>query len=154
MGIEIERKFRVDGDAWRDEVRSSITIEQGYMRSPDATIRVRLRNGDGVLTFKSSTVGVTRGEWEWPIASDEARELIETFCGERVIDKTRHYVDVGEHEWVVDEFHGRFDGLLLAEIELDDEDADFLMPDWAGEEVSEDSRYFNEVLANEGLPDR
>jgi adenylate cyclase len=152
MGIEIERKFLVDGDDWRNEVHRSILIEQGYMRSPDATIRVRLKDGAGVLTFKTSTVGVTRGEWQWPIPADEARELMEAFCGDRVMEKTRHYVDVGGHEWSIDEFHGRFDGLLLAEIELDDEEEEFELPGWAGEEVSDDPRYFNEVLANEGLP--
>lgn len=152
MGVEIERKFLVRDDSWRGGIRQSIEIQQGYMRSPDATIRVRLKDGAGIVTFKSSTVGVTRGEWQWPIPAAEARELIETFCGDRVIEKTRHYIDVVDHEWVVDEFHGRFDGLLLAEIELDDESEDFAMPDWAGDEVSHDSRYFNEVLANEGLP--
>ena len=152
MGVEIERKFLVRNDDWRADVRRSIPIEQGYMRSPDATIRVRLKDGDGVLTFKSSTVGITRGEWQWPIPSDEARELIDAFCGDRVIKKTRHYVDVGDHEWVIDEFHDRFDGLFLAEIELDDEDETFETPLWVGDEVSKDPRYFNEVLANEGLP--
>ena len=147
MGIEIERKFLVEGESWRESVRRSLEIEQGYMRSPDATIRVRIKGGDGILTFKTQTVGVTRGEWQWPIPTEEARELLEAFCGDRLIAKTRHYVDVGDHEWVVDEFHGQHAPLLLAEVELESEEEPFEMPDWAGPEVSDDPQYFNEVLA-------
>lgn len=149
MGIEIERKFLVEGDSWRRQVDRSVEMLQGYMRADDATIRVRIRDGEGILTFKGKTIGVTRGEWQWPIPTQDARELIENFCGDRLIEKVRNYVVVGDHEWVVDEFAGRHEGLLLAEIELGSEDEEFQMPEWAGDEVSDDPQYFNSVLAGD-----
>lgn len=147
MGIEIERKFLVTDGSWRTSVHLVVPMRQGYIRSPDATIRVRIKGEQGILTLKGKTEGVTRGEWQWPIPLDDAEELLETFCGGRVIAKTRHHVMVGAHEWVVDVFEGRHAGLVLAEVELASEDEEFAVPHWAGEEVSHDPRYYNSNLA-------
>ena len=118
---------------------SDLTIQEGEVR----------RVGDKAkLTIKGRTEGFTRGEWEYPIPAEDASELIERFCGPRCIEKTRHYLTVGSHEWVIDEFAGRHVGLLLAEIELESEDEPFERSNWIGEEVSHDPRYYNEVLAN------
>ena len=151
MGKEIERKFLVEGDAWREAASRSTKIEQGYFRAEDATVRVRIEDENAYLTIKGATSGITRGEWEYPIPVTDAEELLEGFCGERVIRKVRHYLMVGEHEWVVDEFSGRHEGLLLAEIELEHADEDFQRPTWLAGEVSSDSRYYNQVLANTPL---
>ena len=147
MGTEIERKFLVEGEAWRDAVRDTVAIEQGYMRALDATIRVRIAGERGIFTVKGATLGVTRGEWEWEIPSRDARELLDTFCAGRRIAKVRHTVWFAEHAWVVDVFEGENDGLVMAEIELDAEDEAFDVPPWAGAEVSGDTRYYNSNLA-------
>lgn len=152
MGTEIERKFLVATQSWRDDVRESAALAQGYMQSPDAALRIRVRDDAGIFTIKGKTVGVTRGEWEWPIPVADARDLLEQFCGGRTLEKTRHHVDVGDHEWVVDEFHGDLEGLVVAEIELDSEDEAFEIPSWAGAEVSDDPRYFNINLVRDGAP--
>jgi len=147
MGIEIERKFLVKDDSWRAAVSRSMPMRQGYIRSPDVTIRVRIKGADAILTFKGATTGVTRGEWQWPIPLQDANELMEAFCGERIIEKVRHHVEVAGHVWVVDVFEGPHEGLVLAEIELESEDEDFVKPSWAGAEVSHDARYYNSNLA-------
>ena len=147
MGTEIERKFLLLNDEWRPAVLRSELMTQGYMRSPDATLRVRVIGDLAKFTIKGRTVGVTRGEWEFDIPAGDGSELIEQFCGKRVIKKTRHYLQVGEHEWTIDEFHDRHDGLFLAEIELESEAETFDQPGWLGREVSHESRYFNEALA-------
>lgn len=147
MGIEIERKFLVEGDAWRGSVVSSVPIRQGYMRAEDATLRVRIKGEQGIYTVKGRTRGITRGEWQWPIPREDAEDLLRLFCEPRTITKTRHTVIVGEHEWVVDVFEGRHAGLVLAEVELDHEDEPFELPAWAGPEVSHDARYYNAHLA-------
>lgn len=147
MGVEIERKYLVDSDLWRAEVTRSARLVQGYFRAEDATIRVRIQDEEGFLTIKGKTVGVTRGEWEVSLPKQDAVELIAAFCGGRVVEKTRHFLDFGGHEWVVDEFAGRHAGLVLAEIELDAEDAAFPRPAWLGAEVSHEPRYYNSALA-------
>ena len=147
MGTEIERKFLLLNNDWRPDVLRSEPMIQGYMRSPDATLRVRVVGDRAKFTIKGRTVGVTRGEWEYGIPAGDASELIAQFCGQRVINKTRHYLNVGDHEWTIDEFHDRHDGLFLAEIELEREEEVFEQPVWLGREVSHDSRYFNEALA-------
>jgi adenylate cyclase len=146
MGVEIERKFLVEGDSWRDEATSAEPIDQGYLRSDDATVRVRTIGERGFITLKGRTSGVTRSEFEYEIPFEDAVKMLDEFCGDRRLTKTRHTVFVGDHEWVVDVFHGRHDGLVLAEIELDSEDESFDMPDWVGPEVSGDPAYYNANL--------
>ncbi len=149
MGTEIERKFLVASDHWRSDADEGVSMRQGYMRASDATLRVRIAGATAWFTIKGRTTGVTRGEWEWTIPTDDAADLLEQFCGTRVVAKTRYTLEVGRHEWVVDVFEGRHEGLVLAEIELDAADERFERPAWLGDEVSGDSRYYNERLASD-----
>ena len=122
---------------------------QGYICSdPDKTVRVRVRGDKGFLTIKgrSSEDGLSRYEWEKEIPVSEAFELM-ALCGSGVIDKTRYLVPFGKHTYEVDVFHGANEGLVLAEIELSDEQEAFEKPSWLGEEVTGDVRYYNSMLS-------
>lgn len=146
MGVEIERKFLVTGDAWRT-LGTPVLLRQGYLSlDPARTVRVRIEGEQGVLTIKGKNSGATRGEWEYPIPLTDATELLDTLCGTPLVEKYRTRVTVGNHVWEVDEFLGSNQGLLVAEIELDAEDELFLLPDWAGAEVTGDKRYYNSSL--------
>ena len=146
MGREIERKFLVKGD-FMPYVSSSTHIEQGYVaKSENLTLRVRTRDDKGYLTIKgkSNEAGLSRMEWEWEIAVDEARELLTFSRG--TISKWRHLVPVGSHTFEVDCFEGENQGLVVAEVELSSEDEAFPHPEWLGEEVTGDRRYYNSQL--------
>ena len=148
MAIEIERKFLVSGE-FRQDSPESYRIMQGYICSdPDRTVRVRVRGDKGFLTIKGrgSEDGLSRYEWEKEIPVSEAFELM-SLCGSSVIDKTRYLVPFGKHTYEVDVFHGANEGLVLAEIELSDEQEAFEMPSWLGEEVTGDVRYYNSMLS-------
>ena len=147
MAQEIERKFLVDGD-FRSSVRSTVRIVQGYLSSvPERTVRVRVKGDRGFITVKGigSASGASRYEWEKEIPVAEADELLE-LCEPGVISKNRHMVDVGGHTFEVDEFFGDNEGLVVAEVELSSEDESFVMPQWLGEEVTGDMRYYNSML--------
>ena len=148
MAKEIERKFLVSGEFIQDSPES-YRIMQGYICSdPDRTVRVRVRGDKGFLTIKGrgSEDGLSRYEWEKEIPVTEAAELM-ALCGSGVIDKTRYLVPFGKHTYEVDVFHGANEGLVLAEIELSDEQEAFEMPSWLGEEVTGDVRYYNSMLS-------
>ena len=148
MAKEIERKFLVSGE-FRQDSPESYRIMQGYICSdPDRTVRVRVRGDKGFLTIKgrSSEDGLSRYEWEKEIPVSEAFELM-VLCGSGVIDKTRYLVPFGKHTYEVDVFHGANEGLVLAEIELSDEQEAFEKPSWLGEEVTGDVRYYNSMLS-------
>ena len=146
MGVEIERKFLLAGDEWRS-LGEPVLLRQGYLcADPMRTVRVRIEGGQGVLTIKSKSVGATRGEWEYPIPLDEAAELLDRLCEPPLIEKYRSRIVVGAHTWEVDEFLGANAGLVVAEIELPLEDAVFDKPDWIGQEVTGDKRYYNSSL--------
>lgn len=148
MAKEIERKFLVSGE-FRQDSPESYRIMQGYICSdPDRTVRVRVRGDKGFLTIKGrgSEDGLSRYEWEKEIPVTEAAELM-ALCGSGVIDKTRYLVPFGKHTYEVDVFHGANEGLVLAEIELSDEQEAFEMPSWLGEEVTGDVRYYNSMLS-------
>lgn len=148
MPQEIERKFLVKGE-FRPQAFGCERIIQGYLsRVPERTVRVRLKGDCGYLTIKgkSSDSGVSRYEWEKKIAPGEALELLE-LCEPGKIDKTRYLVRVGKHVFEVDEFYGENEGLILAEVELKSEDELFEKPEWLGEEVTGDLRYYNASLA-------
>lgn len=148
MAVEIERKFLVKNASWRDAVIDREAIQQGYLaQSGLATVRVRVKGERGFITIKGPTNGVTRSEFEYEVPVADARSMIETLSLLPVIDKVRHLVPVGEHVWEVDVFAGENAGLVLAEIELASEDEPFVLPDWAGAEVSDDPRYYNSSLA-------
>ena len=147
MAREIERKFLVAGE-FRQDATDSFRLVQGYISAdPDRTVRVRIKGDQGYLTIKgqSSADGLSRYEWEKEIPVEEARELMD-LCGPGVIDKTRYLVPCGGHTFDVDEFYGLNQGLVLAEIELEDEREAFQKPSWLGEEVTGDIRYYNSML--------
>ena len=148
MALEIERKFLVRGDFLGD-VSSSSRIVQGYLAaSPVASVRVRIYGEKGYMTVKGrpGESGMSRFEWEKEIPVTEAAELM-ALCGSGVIDKTRYLVPFGKHTYEVDVFHGANEGLVLAEIELSDEQEAFEKPSWLGEEVTGDVRYYNSMLS-------
>jgi len=148
MATEIERKFIVEKDTWRDAVASETRVSQGYLaNNSNVTVRVRLKGQKALLTIKGATRGISRAEYEYPIPMDDAKTMLNELATGPVVDKTRYEVRVGEHVWELDVFHGDNDGLIMAEIELGSEDEAFEMPDWAGTEVSDDARYYNVNLA-------
>lgn len=150
MPLEIERKFLIANDGWRQLVSHSKVMRQGYLGAVGgkASIRVRLHDEEARLNIKASVVGSSRAEYEYEIPSAEAQEILDTLCVGR-IDKTRHYVELGHDNlvWEIDEFHGENDGLIVAEIELTDAQQDFARPPWLGKEVTEEKRYYNHALA-------
>jgi CYTH domain-containing protein len=144
---EIERKFLVAGD-FRPFVYESVRIAQGYLSSaPERTVRVRIRNDEAFLTVKgaSNASGTSRYEWEKEISVEDAHELLK-ICEPGIINKTRHLIKCGQYIYEVDEFFGANEGLIIAEIELPSEDADFVKPEWLGAEVTGDKRYYNSEL--------
>jgi CYTH domain-containing protein len=147
MAQEIERKFLVKGE-FKSEAYSQSHIVQGYISSARGrTVRVRIRDEKGYLTIKgaSNDSGTSRYEWEKEIPLEEARELMK-LCEPGVIDKTRYLVKSGRHTFEVDEFYGENEGLILAEVELASEDEAFEKPQFIGEEVTGDRRYYNSIL--------
>lgn len=148
MNTEIERKFLVVGDAWRACADEGLACEQGYIATAGgATVRARLIGGKGVLTLKGRTVGISRAELEYEIPAEEATYMLRNFCGERTVSKRRYLYRVEGICWEIDVFDGANAGLVLAEIELDDEAQTFNRPAWLGEEVSSDPRYYNSSLS-------
>lgn len=151
MGTEIERKFLVINDDWKNEVDRSKHMIQGYLgHGPERSVRVRT-SGDGkaFLNIKSSTNGISRLEYEYEIPEDEAKEILENIALKPVIDKERHYIKKGKHTWELDVFHGENKGLVIAEIELNSEDESFAKPSWVGAEVSTDARFYNMNIENQ-----
>ena len=146
MGIEIERKFLVEGDAWRVGASPSRIVQGFLSRDPERIVRVRLRDGEAFLTIKGKGSGLARVEVEVAIPAEEARQLL-PLCLPPLIEKTRHLVTWAGHLWEIDEFFGDNAGLVVAEVELAAEDEIFERPLWLGREVSEDFRYSNAALS-------
>jgi len=151
MAIEIERKFLLANQDWRDEVTSSRHILQAYLVSAltedsKASVRVRIDDDSANLNIKSAELGIHRSEYEYDIPVEEAREMINSLCHQPVIDKIRHIIEHGGHHWEIDEFAADNAGLIVAEIELGSADEAFERPQWLGDEVSDDPRYYNTSL--------
>lgn len=148
MSKEIERKFLVRGSGYRLPGVRAVNIEQGYLNvDPERTVRVRIADADAFLTVKSKTRGIERGEWEYAVPRADALEMLE-LCTRR-ISKTRYIVPAAKGlKWEVDEFHGRLEGLVLAEIELPDSGFEVELPEFIGREVSGDPAYYNSNLAS------
>ena len=148
MAKEIERKYLVANDKWRERVSKKMAYKQGYLHSsPDCSIRIRVCEDKANLNIKSATPSIVRDEYEYPIPADEAYEMLETLCRKPLIEKTRHHII--EHDsslWEIDVFNGENEGLILAEIELQSVEQNFAKPDWLGKEVSDDPRYYNLYL--------
>jgi adenylate cyclase len=148
MASEIERKFLLQSEAWRDEVCDSMRLVQGYLaRGKQSAVRVRIKGDTAELNIKQSKDGIHRLEYEYEIPLADAREILEQVALRPLIDKTRYHVRHQGHLWEIDEFYGDNAGLLVAEIELESVDEDFARPAWLGEEVSHDARYFNSNLS-------
>ena len=145
MAIEIERKFLLANDTWRAQVQQSTRIAQGYLAT-DPTVRVRIKGETGFLTIKGKSLdGISRSEFEYPIPVADALELLK-LCP-KVLDKTRHLVEFAGFTWEIDEFHGENAGLIVAELELPAVETPYSRPDWLGEEVTGDVRYYNSRLS-------
>lgn len=148
MPTEIERKFLVTNSLYKVQAFSQSRVVQGYICSAHGrTVRVRIRDGKGYLTIKgaSNDMGTSRYEWEKELPLQEAEELMR-LCEPGIIDKIRFLVRSGNHVFEVDEFHGENEGLVVAEVELTTEEEPFVKPDFIGEEVTGDVRYYNSQL--------
>jgi len=146
MAIEIERKFLVKDDRWRS-LATGVVYRQGYITaSRDRTVRVRVAGDRGFLTIKGKSVGLSRAEFEYAIPLEDAMTLLDTLCEPPLIEKVRYRLEYSGLIWEIDEFGGENAGLILAEVELSDANQAIAIPDWIGEEVSHDPRYFNANL--------
>lgn len=154
MNVEIERKFLVKDDGWRREVVDSADLRQGYLaNTQSSSVRVRVAGSAGWLSVKSMRAGCSREEFEYAIPPADALALLAGFTEGPQVEKTRHRVPVGGHEFEIDEFHGANQGLVVAEVELDDPEEEFPRPRWLGDEVTDDARYYNFRLASEPFRD-
>jgi adenylate cyclase len=153
MGNEIERKFLTSSRSWQSAVSKVSDIRQVYLATTEcASVRIRIKDDvKAFLAIKSAEAGRTRSEFEYPIPVDDAKALFELRIG-HIVEKRRHIVVVDGRRWEIDLFHGVLDGLIMAELELDDAEQQFQKPDWLGKEVTDDRRYYNASLAMHGLP--
>ena len=146
MALEIEKKFLLKDDSWRDAVERSLAMKQAYLGGDGVSVRVRFEGDQARLNIKQMRVGASRDEFEYTIPLADARRLMELANGGGT-EKTRHYVHHAGMLWEIDEFLGENAGLVVAEIELEDENQTFEKPEWLGEEVTADERYYNVALA-------
>ena len=147
MATEIERKFLVTNNSWKENAPYSL-FKQAYLNStPERTVRIRIAGSQAFITIKSKNTGIQRQEFEYSIPVADAEQLL-LLCETAPLEKIRHRVEHDGHCWEIDEFLGLNQGLLVAEIELQDEQEFFSKPEWLGAEVSDDPRYFNSYLAN------
>lgn len=147
--IEIERKFLVTSEVFKKEAFRETHIIQGFLNThPERTVRVRIRGDQGLLTVKgiSNEAGTIRTEWEKEISSSDAEKLMK-LCEEGVIEKIRYEVKAGKHIFEIDEFFGNNKGLIIAEIELNEENEPFNKPEWLGKEVTGELKYYNSLLS-------
>lgn len=143
--IEIERKYLVVNEHYKNGI--PIRISQGYICSEEnRVVRVRIKGERAYITIKNATIGFARNEYEYEIPVADAEAMLQNTCQQPIIDKTRYVVEHGGVKWEVDVFHGDNEGLVVAEIELEDKDEVFELPDFVGEEVTGDARYYNACL--------
>ena len=146
MGKEIERKYLIKKDDWRELAKGTV-YRQGYLSTvKERTVRVRTIDDNGYLTIKGITVGATRAEYEYEIPAKDANYMLDELCEKPIIEKKRYVIDHEDLTWEIDEFDGENQGLIVAEVELAAEDQKIALPDWIGEEVTGDPRYFNSNL--------
>ena len=147
MGREIERKFLLRNEDWRGLAVGKSCV-QGYLAgSVECCVRVRIAENTATLSIKGATTGAGRSEFEYGIPLEDARQILATLVREPLIEKTRYTIEYKGFLWEIDEFHGRNQGLIVAEIELEHADQSFEKPAWIGEEVTGDPRYYNANLA-------
>ncbi len=153
MGIEIERKFLLTGEDWKENIKSKTEIKQGYLNTDKTrTVRVRIRANKGYLTIKGKSNTISRPEYEYEIPYSDALELLK-LCDKPIIAKHRYEVEYKNHLWEIDVFEDENKGLIFAEIELNSENETFEKPSWIGKEVSKDSRYHNSSLVKRPYSD-
>lgn len=159
MPIEIERKFLLADNSWREQADEGVLMRQGYLNNAvsggevKSSVRVRIAGEHANLNIKSATLGVTRQEYEYPIPLADANELLNSLADGPLIEKTRYHVKHGSHTWEIDVFSGDNHGLVVAEIELSAESEVFQRPSWLAEEVSDDPRYYNVCLVKHPYKD-
>jgi len=156
MAKEIERKYLIDPRSWKKvkgTVDRSFEIIQGYLsKSQIHNIRIRITHDSAVITIKSKAHNITRDEFEYKIPHADALQML-SMCSKPLIEKTRYIITHEGHEWSVDQFNsGPNEGLLMAEIELESEDEEFVTPRWAGREVTHDKRYTNSYISSHEVP--
>jgi len=148
MAIEIERKFLLISDDWRNNVETTLEMAQGYLsRDAQSSVRVRICGERADINIKSTRDGIYRLEYEYPIPMNDARDLMKHVAHRPLIRKKRHIVHFGGKCWEIDEFEEENAGLIVAEVELESVDEDFPRPPWLGREVSTDARYYNSNLS-------
>ena len=149
MPIEIERKFLLLNDSWRSNITGNQPIVQGYLANTDkSSVRVRISGSKADINIKSTTLGVSRMEYEHPLPVNEAKEMLDQLCIQPLITKTRYFVEYRDCMWEIDVFEGENTGLIVAELELAEINDKIEMPDWIGREVSDDPRYYNMHLVS------
>jgi len=149
MGIEIEYKYLVCSDDWKDSAEAGIFIKQGFFDTPSGlTVRARIKGDKAFLTIKGKPAGIARSEFEYPIPRADAEAMLQEFCGQRIIEKTRYCVPFAGRTFEVDVFSGRHAGLVLAEVELASADDVPELPPWIGKDISCDFAYTNRALAS------
>jgi adenylate cyclase len=158
MATEIERKFLLKDDSWRKLAGEGTDFRQGYLVDigPDkirASVRVRVEGDKANINIKSATLDMMRTEYEYPISLKDAEEMLDQLCIWPLIEKSRYKVEHGNHTWEIDVFEGDNEGLVVAELELKSAEEDYEKPDWLGEEVTEDARYYNVCLVNQPYKD-
>jgi adenylate cyclase len=152
MPLEIERKYLLRNDGWRS-LGEGNRYRQGYLSTePGRIVRVRVASGRGFITVKGLTVNATRPEYEYAIPVEDANEMLDSLCLKPIIEKVRYTIEYAGLLWEVDEFEGENAGLVIAEVELARADQTILLPDWVGEEVTGDPRYFNASLIENPFP--
>ncbi len=154
MALEIEHKFLLVNDGWREEVSHSVYYKQGYLSSqPTSSVRVRISDSQAWLNIKSATIGNHRQEFEYEIPVNDANTILDDLCHKPLIEKIRHFVHRDQHIWEIDEFMGDNAGLIVAEIELAELEESFAKPSWVGAEVTADLRYYNNNLVKHPFKD-
>ncbi len=148
MATEIERKYLVRSEAWRAHVEGQVRFRQGYLANTGrCSVRVRVGGDAAHVNVKGATAGASRLEFEYPVPMEDAQVMLRELCQGPLVEKTRYFVRNLAQNWEVDVFEGDNAGLVVAEIELQDEAQAVKLPDWIGEEVTHDLRYYNSELA-------
>jgi len=148
MAKEIERKFLVDKSKLPKNLPKPHNITQGYIQAKGATVRIRISDNKAYLTLKGKTEGISRSEFEYPIPFEDAKDILQELCIKPFIQKKRYDIIIGNHKWELDIFEGANNGLIIAEVELENEDEEFIKPQWVLDDVSMDRRYKNSYLVN------
>ena len=147
MALEIEHKFLVKDNSWQEHINKSMEYKQGYLISDNKkSVRIRTTENNAWLNIKSATIGTQRHEYEYEIPITDALEILNNLCEKPLIEKTRHLVPYKWHTWEIDVFKGENEGLIIAEIELGRIGEHFHIPPWAGVEVTQEIKYYNNML--------